>query len=187
MQLTEIKPEEAEELSVLCRTIYQQSYPYLWDDGGQWYMQTRYNAAKLLSEITDPNVAYFFVMEDDKKVGYLKINQNSDIAIANVQSYGDTTTKMYEADFELINGLEVERLYFLDDYTGKGLGQQAMDYVFDFAQKQHKNYVWLHCMDSSKAQYFYLKYGFKISGETILPFEGIATQYRRMYKMWKTV
>jgi len=140
MNLEKIKPEQAEELAELCRTIYQQVYPYLWHDGGQWYMETRYNAAKLLSEIIDPGVAYYFIEDNKKRLGHLKINLSPEIDTTQNQSYGDSETRMYN---KLIgNGLELERIYLLAETAGKGIGRQVMDTVFEIGNqyKQMKTY-----------------------------------------------
>ncbi len=191
MKIEKIKPQQVETLADLCRQIYQESYPYLWDDAGKWYMETRYNVPKLLAEIENPNAIYSFVYQDNNLAGHLKLNLDSDAIVANTSTYGNSSTLIYDQktaeEIESKAGLEVERIYFLNEHTGKGLGQRTLDWVFDLAQKKGKDYVWLHCMDSSPAQAFYKKYGFEICGETALPFELMKPQYRRMWKMWKKV
>jgi diamine N-acetyltransferase len=192
MNIVKIEPEQAEDLADLCQRIYKESYTYLWDDAGEWYQQTRYNSAKLLSEIEQPNVAYFFVSKSHAlPIGYLKLNLHSDVVAANVKSYGDSLTKMYDESLPVAmaegGGLEVERIYFLKQVTGQGLGVKTMDFAFEWARQQQKNYVWLHVMDSAPARKFYEKYGFEVCGETALPFEQMKPEYRRMLKMWKQV
>ena len=192
MILEKIKPQQAEELADLCQKIYQQVYPYLWDDAGKWYMQTRYNTEQLTTEITHPNVAYYFINDNSQKpVGHLKLILESNVTVGNSSSYGESKTKMYLGDlpdiFNTGKGLELERIYFLSEATGQGFGKATMDLVFEMARQMQKNYVWLHVMDSSPAKKFYERNGFTTCGETILPFELMKPQYRRMFKMWKEI
>jgi diamine N-acetyltransferase len=185
MNLEKIRPDQAQELSDLCRTIYQEVYPYLWYDNGFWYMETRYNAHKLLAEITDPDVAYYFIKIQNKAVGHLKLNLNPEADTTQNQAYGDSSTAMYKPLTG--KGLELERIYLLAETAGKGVGLQVMKKVFEIAHTEHYDYVWLHAMDSAPARGFYEKYGFEICGETTLPFENMKPEFRRMFKMWKKV
>ena len=185
-----ILPQQAEELSELCQQIYREVYPYLWHDGGEWYMKTRYNMLQLKTEIEHPNVAYYFVKNtDNQPIGHLKLNLDSNAIAGNTESYGDSSTKLYDPkiaqEMAALNGLELERIYFLSNATGKGMGQETLDFVLKEARLLHKDYVWLHVMDSSPAKKFYGRNGFTTCGETILPFELMKPQYRRMFKMWK--
>jgi diamine N-acetyltransferase len=185
MTLQKIAPHEVEKLADLCRQIYVQVYPYLWFDDGSWYMETRYNATQLLTEIMAENTYYAFILDNDRAVGHLKLNLNDDSTSAQNNSYGDSQTDMYHPLTG--NGLELERIYLLEETAGKGLGRKVLDEVFAMARSYQKDYVWLHAMDSSPALKFYEKYGFQICGETLLPFEKMKPQYRRMVKMWKQV
>lgn len=185
MNLEKIRPDQAEELADLCCRIYQEVYPYLWYDDGQWYMKTRYNVAKLLSEISSPQVAYYFIRNQGRLIGHLKLNLNPEIDTTQNQAYGDSTTTMYKPLKG--KGLELERIYLLAETSGQGIGHQVMNIVFEWAASQGYDYVWLHAMDSSPARFFYEKYGFEICGETTLPFENMKPEYRRMLKMWKKI
>jgi diamine N-acetyltransferase len=158
-----IKPLEASQLSDLCQVIYPQFYTYLWYDDGQWYVQEKYNSQTLKSEIENPNSEFYFVKSDDQVAGYIKINK-------------DLENKP--------EALELERIYFLQDFAGRGLGKQTVCFVFDLAQKLSKTSVILHVMDSSSdALAFYKKMGFGITGQTTLTYIGMKEHLRGMYAM----
>ncbi|QJW90621.1 GNAT family N-acetyltransferase [Spirosoma taeanense] len=162
-----IGPAQAAQLSTLCYRIYPQHFLYLWFDAGVWYQQYSYNEAKLKQELEDPNVRYFFALQNGEPVGYLKIKLDSNLNDAP-------------------DGLEVERIYFLKEAAGQGLGTQLIEHAFFIARQLGKHYVWLHVMDSSHDSIaFYRKRGFGPVGETWLPFEQMKPEFRRMWQMKK--
>jgi ribosomal protein S18 acetylase RimI-like enzyme len=167
--LLPIAVDEAAALSALCFEIYPQTFTYLWDDAGAWYMETMYNEARLRSELADPNARFFFLSLRGRRVGYLKVKLDSNI--------GDAP-----------GGLEVERVYLAAECTGQGLGGVMMEAALAIARGRDKRYAWLHVMDSSTdAIRFYLANGFEIVGETMLPFDHMLPHYRRMWRMKKAL
>lgn len=163
-----VMPQQAAELSALCHQIYPQYFTYLWYDEGDWYVEYSYNETKLSAELRDPNVRYFFAVVNGKRVGYLKLKLNSNL------------------DESAPDGFEVERIYFLKEAAGQGLGKQFMEFAFAMARRLNKRYVWLHVMDSSlDSMAFYKKLGFEPVGETRLPFEPMKPEFRRMWRMKK--
>ncbi|WP_375444930.1 GNAT family N-acetyltransferase [uncultured Fibrella sp.] len=164
-----VLPEQAGDLSDLCLRIYPQYFTYLWDDGGSWYVDHSYNSIKLETELNDPNVRYFWAVWSGQRVGYLKLNLTK--PLPGTQAPG---------------GLELERIYFLREAAGKGLGTLLIQHAEAIARQQGNDYIWLHVMDSSlDSLAFYEKRGFKQVGETILPFPQMKPEYRRMWQMKK--
>ncbi|BCT91655.1 N-acetyltransferase [Lysobacter helvus] len=167
MALVPVQADQAPALSALCYEIYPQTFTYLWDDAGAWYMDAMYSVAKMQEELRDPNARFDFLALDGRRVGYLKLKLDSDLA-------GEP------------GGLEVERIYLSQDCAGQGLGGFMLAAAIDVAQQRHKRYAWLHVMDSSlDAIRFYEKHGFSIVGETMLPFSHMLPHYRRMWRMRK--
>ena len=59
------------------------------------------------------------------------------------------------------NALEIERLYLLDRYVGRGYGGQLMTHCLNYAQAQGCRAVWLGVWEHNQpAQTFYRKMGF---------------------------
>lgn len=169
ISVVRIDSRHAIELSALCYEIYPQFFTYLWDDGGEWYLRTVYDAEVLKAELEDQNSMFFFLERYEKRIGYLKLNLEKNL--------GDAP-----------GGLEIERIYLSQDHTGQGLGRHLMDFALEIARRRDAQYVWLHVMDSSvESMAFYFINGFAIVGETVLPFEHMLPRYRRMWKMKKLI
>lgn len=169
--IEEIQPDEAQDLSGLCLEIYSQYYTYLWDDGGAWYMRTRYGTKTLVRELVDPQVRYFWVILEKRKVGYLKINlscQPKELAVPFDSS-----------------GLEIERIYLSKEASGTGLGKKAMAKAETVAIQMGCRYSFLYAMDSSSAVLFYEKLGYAKAGDKRLNFDRMKPEYRDMYLMIK--
>ena len=94
----------------------------------------------------------FFLRSNGEVVGFLKMN--------------GPATKGYEQ----MNALELERIYIVKSASGRGFGREAMEFCFDFAKQRNKQVIWLKCMDSSPAHYFYERLGFVQCGGFDLDF-----------------
>ena len=98
--------------------------------------------------------------------GFIKINFNKAL-------------EGYAAD----KSLELERIYLLNEVSGKGIGTEAMHRIIDDAVKTDKELIWLKSMDSSPALNFYQKLGFKKYAVEKLPFDGFKDEYRNIVTM----
>jgi len=164
----------AKELVALSKDIYKEHYLHLWNEGGaDWYMnEYAYPENVLRKELADKNIMYCIAYKNHRALGYLKIKINETLQ-----------------GFEELNALEVERIYIYKEATGKGLGKQLMNYVFDIARQHKKDLVFLKAMDSSDAAIaFYKSIGFEICGSFQLPmptFEWMKKEFRGMVVLKK--
>ena len=158
--------EDINDLLQVARQSYLEHYTYLWFDEGEGYMQASFNFDKLDHELSNPNAAFFLLYEEDRPVGLLKLNINS-------------ATAGFSAD----TALELERIYFIKEAAGKGLGKAAINFVSNFALQRNKSIVWLKAMDSSAAVEFYKKRGFQITGEFELSYPHLRDEFKKMYVM----
>ena len=63
--------------------------------------------------------------------------------------------------------LELKRIYVLEEFHGKGVAQQLMNFVIQSAKKNQYQVVWLGVWEHNyRAQKFYEKYSFVHSGHT---------------------
>ncbi len=123
----EIKPitvDDATRLSAIALQAYKDHYLHLWHEGGEWYMHKSFAAQNMAKELADSNARFFIIYSQGLAAGFLKINIDAPL---------DGTT----------NALELERIYFIKDASGKGIGTKAVNFVFKQALALKKEIVWL--------------------------------------------
>lgn len=169
MQITECTYADIPVLLDVYLQSYREHYPYLWHDGGEGYMRANFNYAQLEKELSDLNAA-FFLLSEEKPIGILKLNIDKEV-------------NEYTAE----ESLELERIYFIKEASGKGSGKETIDFVIDFAKKRNKKRVWLKTMDGSKAFVFYEKQGFNAIGETYLTYPNVREEFRKMIIFCKNI
>ena len=108
------------------------------------YLDESFNISRLIGEIQNLNSEFYFAVVDAKVVGYLKINR------------GDAQTEL-KSD----NTLELERIYVLNEFQGKKVGQTLFNKAFQLAEQSKVDYLWLGVWEENhKALKFYAKNGF---------------------------
>ena len=108
------------------------------------YVAKAFTPAQIKAELDNKDSLFYFVQIADKIIGYLKLNVN---------------TAQTEA---ISNGLEIERIYLLSAFQGKGYGQIMMDKAFEIAKALKKTRLWLGVWEKNKgAIRFYERNGFK--------------------------
>lgn len=108
------------------------------------YIKYSFNMEQLTAELLNANSQFYIAYSNAEAVGYLKIN------------FGDAQT-------ETINGnaLEVQRIYVLQTFHGKNIGQLLLDEVKKIAQTTGVDSVWLGVWEENhRALRFYTKNGF---------------------------
>jgi diamine N-acetyltransferase len=86
----------------------------------------------------------------------------------------------------LTNALYLERIYFVKEATGKGIGHICFDFIEKIAVSEKKDSLWLMAMDSSTdAMRFYEKQGFKKCGTWVLDFKRLKPELRAMTMLYK--
>ena len=154
MPLLDIIPiHTIEKINYLGCQTYLPHYPHLWEEGGvEWYLDKCFNDRQLEMDLTNPSLSYYAICLDGQEVGLLKLVRN-------------------KAPFGLNPdvSLYLEKIYFLKEFTGQGLGQKTISWVFEQAQNSGIKMVWLMAMDSShKTIASYEKAGFQQIGTTRL-------------------
>jgi len=115
------------------------------------YLDEDFSAEKLSTELRDKNALFFFAMHSNRVIGYLKIN------------FGPAQTESQEEE-----GIEVERLYVLSEFYGKGVGQLLLDKSKEIALQKSADYLWLGVWEhNARAISFYKKNGFIEFGKHI--------------------
>ncbi|MBL7712345.1 MAG: GNAT family N-acetyltransferase [Chitinophagaceae bacterium] len=108
------------------------------------YLAEGFAAEKLNAELNDPGSAFYFALCDDQVIGYLKLN------------FGNAQTDLKDS-----NALEIERIYVLQDFHGKQVGQLLYEKAVETAQQADADYIWLGVWEENpRAIRFYEKNGF---------------------------
>ena len=108
------------------------------------YLEESFSNEKLSSELNNPYSSFYFAEIEDNVVGYLKINLGA----------SQTELKDNEA-------LEIERIYVLQAYHGKKIGQLLFNKAIEIAKEHKAQYVWLGVWEENhRALQFYKKNGF---------------------------
>lgn len=138
---------ELRDLSI--KTFYETFAPMNTAEDMENYLATSFDEAKFRRELSDSNTEFFFVYSGEELAGYMKLNE--------APSQSDVNDK---------TSLEIERIYVLSKYQGKGLGALLMDKAISIAKERGKEYIWLGVWEKNeKALAFYKKHGFHKIGE----------------------
>jgi ribosomal protein S18 acetylase RimI-like enzyme len=108
------------------------------------YLDESFSNEKLSSELNSPHSSFYFAEIDNNVVGYLKIN------------FGASQTELKDN-----KAVEIERIYVLQAYHGKKIGQLLFNKAIEIAKEHKANYVWLGVWEENhRALQFYKKNGF---------------------------
>lgn len=108
------------------------------------YLKESFASEKLSAELENPNAAFYFAVLNEEVIGYLKIN------------FGDAQTELKDN-----KSVEIERIYVLQAYHGKKIGQLLYNKAIEIAREYKASYVWLGVWEENhRALQFYKKNGF---------------------------
>lgn len=108
------------------------------------YLNEGFSKEKLEVELSNPMATYYFAEENNQVIGYLKIN------------LGLAQTELQDSQ-----ALEIERIYVLQAYHGKQVGQLLYEKAIAHAKELGVQYVWLGVWEENpRAIRFYEKNGF---------------------------
>jgi ribosomal protein S18 acetylase RimI-like enzyme len=108
------------------------------------YSEENLSLEKLSDELNNASSAFYFAMLDNNVIGYLKLN------------FGQAQTELKED-----NALEIERIYVLQEFHGKKVGQLLYEKAIQIAGQKNADYIWLGVWEENiRAINFYKKNGF---------------------------
>ncbi len=113
------------------------------------FKPTMYTPELQAAELADPDTEFLIVEAEGEAVAYVKWNTAA-------APTGISGKKPFQ----------ISRLYLLQAWTGRGLGDTLMKMSLERAQQKGHDVVWLTVWESNeRAIRFYQKYGFRESGE----------------------
>ena len=109
------------------------------------YLEEGFSEDKLTTELEDQNAEFYFATLDNEVIGYLKLN------------FGASQTELKDE-----KALEIERIYVLQEFHGKKVGQILYNKAIEVAKDKKSDYVWLGVWEENpRAISFYKKNGFE--------------------------
>lgn len=110
----------------------------------QKYLEEGFAIQKLTLELQNENSQFYFAQLEDVVLGYLKIN------------FGASQTELKDN-----KAVEIERIYVLQAFQGKKIGQILYEKAMQIAKEVKAEYIWLGVWEeNNKAIHFYTKNGF---------------------------
>ena len=126
------------------KTFYDTFFESDSEESMKAYLDTSFSTEKLTAELENPNSEFYFATQNEIVIGYLKVN------------FGSAQTELQDA-----NAVEIERIYVLQEYHGKQVGQLLFEKAMAIAKNNHCNYIWLGVWEENhRALQFYTKNGF---------------------------
>jgi ribosomal protein S18 acetylase RimI-like enzyme len=109
------------------------------------YLAEGFSLEKLTAELSTEHSVFYFALLDKNVIGYLKLN------------FGKSQTELKDD-----KALEIERIYVLQEFQGKKVGQVLYEKAMQIADHINADYVWLGVWEENpRAISFYKKNGFE--------------------------
>ena len=133
------------QLQIIGRETFSQTFSaFNTEENMKNYLDESFSVEQLIAELSNPDSEFYFAQIGDQIVGYLKIN------------FGQSQTELQDD-----KALEIERIYVLKEFHGKGVGQILYEKDLQIAKLKNATYVWLGVWDQNpRAIAFYKKNGF---------------------------
>lgn len=138
---------------------YNETYQYLWMDGGAWYLDKFYKKEIFKEELSNSSIFYFLIYDEENPIGYFKLKESP------IEHYSAKEC------------MELDKLYLLKKYTGKGIGKTVMNFIISFSKEKNRSVLWLKVMESSSAKFLYEKAGFKQTDKYELDYPQFIKEY----------
>ena len=149
LKLKKCSVADLDQLVQISRTTFVDAFENQNDpENFKAYIDFAFSKGKLQGELKDANINYYFVYSSDVLAGYLKLNKND-----------------AQTDIKLPEAIELERIYVLEAFQGKRIGEWLLNEVKKMASDKQKGFVWLGVWEkNTKAIRFYQKHGFSKFG-----------------------
>jgi ribosomal protein S18 acetylase RimI-like enzyme len=145
--IEKIKETEVEQLQSLSRQTFSETFSGSNSkENMDKYLYENLSIEKLREELKNVSSHFFFIKDGERNIGYLKLNM------------GPSQTELKDE-----TALEIERIYVIQEYQGKKVGQQLYEKAIQVAKEKKAQYVWLGVWEENhKAIQFYIKNGFEV-------------------------
>ena len=150
MQIRKLDITDLENLQKISITTFRETFEEVNSEKDmQKYLDENLSLERLKSELENPDSEFYFIENENKNLGYLKLN------------FGNAQTEKVEENY-----FEIERIYVLKAFLGQKIGQILFDKAIEIGREKNLEYVWLGVWEENhRAIRFYGKNGFEIFGK----------------------
>jgi ribosomal protein S18 acetylase RimI-like enzyme len=135
---------EVELLQQIGRQTFLETYAAVnTPENMEQYLQNNFSIQNLTAEMVNPNSEFHFAMLNTQAIGYIKLNFKD----------AQTDRRSWQA-------VEIERIYVLQEFQGKDVGQKLYERAIEIAKQARAPYLWLGVWEkNTNAIGFYKKNG----------------------------
>ena len=150
MKIRKINIDDLETLRYLSIQTFKETFEEVnTEEDMQKYLDENLSLERLKSELENLDSEFYFIENENKNLGYLKLN------------FGNAQTEKVEENY-----FEIERIYVLKAFLGQKIGQILFDKAIEIGREKNLEYVWLGVWEENhRAIKFYEKNGFEIFGK----------------------
>lgn len=145
IQIEKVKLKDLKSLQKIGRETFYETFASSNSEVNmQTYLNEEFSDEKLINQLENEDSEYYFAMINNEIIGYLKIN------------FAEAQTEIKDK-----NSLEIERIYVLEAFHGKQVGQGLFEKAFEIAINKQLTSMWLGVWEENpRAIQFYQKNGF---------------------------
>ena len=148
---------------------YREHYLHLWHNADPTdYFSTYFTEEAIQKELRAKGLHHFIVQVGADPIGIVKLNDEKALP-----------------PFPDDQALLLEKIYFLNKFSGQGYGKIALRQIESMAQAMGKRWLWLDTMQKGKAKHFYFKQGFEMLKEIRLHYPNAIDDERPMLVLIK--
>ncbi len=154
LHIREVTSNDVELLKNIMSSTFRESYEIL--DGKEaidLYINQYFKIDDLVRLISQKGSHLYLVHLLGNPIGYLQLNEPG-----------------YQSDLEEKECIEIQRIYLLKEFQGKGYGTMMMNWIEQKVKTLHYSRIWLGVWKlNPKAVNFYNKLGYQIFGSHSFP------------------
>jgi ribosomal protein S18 acetylase RimI-like enzyme len=145
ISIIKVTPAQVSQLQYISRKTFTEAFTHLNNpEDIANYLATNLTLESLHYQLANPGSEFYFIIEGEEPIAYFKINT------------GQAQTELKED-----TGLEIERIYVLQNHQGRKLGHRIIAECIQLARKKGKAYIWLGVWEHNlNAIRFYKNNGF---------------------------
>lgn len=169
LYLQPILASDTKVLYLLMQEIYPPVYGYLWEDNGDWYLNSQYSKENILKELSDKNAEYYFVVYQNEIIGNFRFVWDEKLSNLVVEKQ-----------------VKLHRIYLHPKNHGKGIGKKLIDWLEQKVKEKNYKIIWLDAMDVQKQAFeFYKILGYQYYSHVFLPFDLMHNAVKKMNQLYK--